>query len=106
LINKPAAFTGDRRKIRGFIQECQGYLQLNKHIYDTNKVKIAFVLSFLMDKEALKWKEAYLVSLYKIKKNEAGKKEEGGFEYPTFKGFINSFQGYFQSINQAMTANN
>jgi hypothetical protein len=86
LINKPTAFNGDRRKIRGFIQECRGYLQLNKHIYDTDEAKIAFVLSFLTDKEALKWKEAYLASLYKIKNNAAGKEEEGEFKYPTFTG--------------------
>ena len=108
-INKPTAFTGDRRRIRGFIQECRGYLQLNKHIYDSDEAKIAFVLSFLTDKEALKWKEAYLASLYKpkIKKNEAGQdeEEEGEFVYPTFNGFINTFQGYFQPINQARTAN-
>jgi hypothetical protein len=108
-IIKPSAFTGDRRKIRGFIQECRGYLQLNKHIYDTDEAKIAFVLSFLTDKEALKWKEAYLASLYKpkTKTNAVGQEEEdeGEFEYPTFLGFINAFQGYFQPINQARTAN-
>jgi hypothetical protein len=53
-INKPTVFTGDRRKICGFIQECRGYLQLNKRIYDTDEAKIAFVLSFLTDKEVLK----------------------------------------------------
>jgi hypothetical protein len=94
-INKPTAFTGDRRNICGFVQECRGYLQLNKHIYDTDEAKIAFVLSFLTDKEALKWKEAYLASLYKTKttKNAEGQDEEveGEFEYPTFKGFINAF---------------
>jgi hypothetical protein len=74
-------------------------IPLVKHIYDTDKAKIAFVLSFLTDKESLKWKEAYLASLYKTKttKNTEGQDEEveGEFEYPTFKGFIDAFQGYF-----------
>jgi hypothetical protein len=73
-INKPSAFTGDRRKIQEFIQECWGYLQLNKHIYDTNEAK-----------KALKWKEAYLASLYKTKTktNVTGQEgeDEGEFEY-------------------------
>jgi hypothetical protein len=57
----------------------------------------------------LKWKEAYIASLYKIKTKtnaaEQVEEEEGEFVYPTFKGFIDTFQGYFQPINQARTAN-
>jgi Ty3 transposon capsid-like protein/Zinc knuckle len=96
-INKPTPFTGDRTKIRGFIQECQGYLQLNKKIYTTDDSKIAFLLSFLTDKEALKWKETYLASITT---------DEWEFDYPTFKEFLNVFSGYFKPINQAQTANN
>ena len=55
-INKPTPFTGDRTRVRGFVQECLGCLQLNKHIYTSDEAKIAFILSFLTEKEALKWR--------------------------------------------------
>ena len=75
IINKPTAFTGDWTQVRGFVQKCLGYLQLNKHIYTSDEAKVAFVLSFLTDKEALKWKETYLATIWD---------DHEGFKYPTF----------------------
>ena len=48
IINKPTSFTGDQTRVQGFVQECLGYLQLNKHVYTSDEAKVAFVLSFLM----------------------------------------------------------
>ena len=96
-INKPSTFTGDRTRVRGFVQECLGYLQLNKHIYTSDEAKVAFILSFLTDKEALKWKETYLATLWD---------DNAGFKYPTFKEFLEIFTLYFKPINQMQTANN
>ena len=47
MINKPTLFTGNRTRVRGFLQECLGYLQLNRHVYTSDEAKIAFILSFL-----------------------------------------------------------
>jgi len=96
-INKPTPFTGDRTRVRGFIQECLGYLQLNKHVYVSDEAKIAFILSFLIDKEALKWKETYLATIWD---------NDEGFKYSTFKEFLDIFSLYFKPINQTQTANN
>ena len=54
-INKPTPFTGDRKKIETFIQECKMYLRinLNRYIYKDDEDKIAFILSFMNEKEAL-----------------------------------------------------
>ena len=52
-INKPTPFTGDRKKIEMFIQECKMYLRINRYIYEDDEDKIAFVLSFMNEKEAL-----------------------------------------------------
>ena len=52
-INKPTPFTGDRKKVETFIQECKMYLRINRNIYEDDKDKIAFVLSFMNEKEAL-----------------------------------------------------
>ena len=45
-------FTGDRKKIKTFIQECKIYLRINRYIYEDDEDKIAFVLSFMNEKEA------------------------------------------------------
>ena len=70
-------------------------LALNKHVYKNDEAKIAFILSFLTDKEALKWKETYLASLFK----------DEAFVYPSFKEFLKIFLDY-KPINQMRTANN
>ena len=73
------------------------YLQLNKHLYITDKAKIAFILSYLTDKEALKWREMYLCSIVN---------QDREFEYPEYKEFLKTFCLYFKPINQAIEANN
>jgi hypothetical protein len=35
-INKPMPFTGNRTKIRRFLQDCLGYLEMNQSIYNTD----------------------------------------------------------------------
>ena len=48
-------------------------------------------------KEALKWKETYLASLWD---------DNEGFKYPTFKEFLEIFSFYFRPIDQTQPANN
>ena len=50
-IHKPTPFTGDRKKTETFIQECQMYLRINRDIYTDDDDKIAFVLSFINEKD-------------------------------------------------------
>jgi len=56
-INKPKAFDGDRSKFKQFMQSMDLYLTTNKHIYQNDDQKIAFVLSYMTEKEAAAWKE-------------------------------------------------
>jgi hypothetical protein len=35
-MNKPMPFTGDRTKIRQFLQDCLGYLDMNQGIYNSD----------------------------------------------------------------------
>jgi hypothetical protein len=56
-MNKPTPFTGDRTKIRRFLQDCLEYLNMNQSIYNTNQLKIGFILSYA------NWKEYYLDTL-------------------------------------------
>jgi hypothetical protein len=51
-MNKPTPFTGNQTKIRGFFQDCLGYLDMNQSIYNTDRLKIGFILSYMNDGEA------------------------------------------------------
>jgi hypothetical protein len=62
-MNKPTPFTGDRTKIRRFLQDCLGYLDMNQSIYNTNQLKIGFILSYMNDGKAVNWQEYYLDTL-------------------------------------------
>jgi hypothetical protein len=62
-MNKPTPFTGDQTKIRQFLQDCLGYLDMNQSIYNTDWLKIGFILSYINDGKAANWKEYYLDTL-------------------------------------------
>jgi hypothetical protein len=51
-MNKPTPFTGDQTKIRRFLQDCLGYLDMNQSIYNTNQLKIGFILSYMNNGKA------------------------------------------------------
>jgi Domain of unknown function (DUF4939) len=62
-MNKPMPFTGNQTKIRQFLQDCLGYLNMNQNTYNTDQLKIGFILSYMNDSEAANWKEYYLDTL-------------------------------------------
>jgi hypothetical protein len=56
-MNKPMPFSGNQTKIRQLLQDCLGYLKINQDIYNTDRHKIGFILSYMTDNEAADWKE-------------------------------------------------
>jgi hypothetical protein len=62
-MNKLMPFTGDQTKIRQFLQDCLEYLDMNQGIYNTDRLKIGFILSYMNNGEAANWKEYYLDTL-------------------------------------------
>ena len=70
------------------------YLQINHEIYIDDKDKIAFILSYTNDKEALRWKQAFL-RLIDI---------EGELEFPSLKDFLSELLNYFQLMNSHQDA--
>jgi hypothetical protein len=52
--------TGDQTKIRQFLQDCLGYLDMNQNIYNTDQLKIGFILSYMNGSKAANWKEYYV----------------------------------------------
>ena len=79
-LNKPTPFSGDRTKVKAFLQECLVYMDMNKDIYTTDKLKIGFVLSYMNEKEAKDWQELYPEDL----EDPA----TGKLVYPTFGAFL------------------
>ena len=59
-ITKPSSFNVDRRRVKELIQECNVYLNINENIYKTDKLKVAFVLSLMNEKEACQWKAHFI----------------------------------------------
>jgi hypothetical protein len=94
-FNRPTPFDGNRRKVKVFIQECRSYLQANKKAYETDEDKVSFVLSFMNDKEALKWKQTYYDSIIN---------PEGEYKYPTIVEFFKKVQDDFQPVNEVHEA--
>ena len=90
-LNWLTPFMGDWTKIENFIQECDihVYLAINEAIYDNEPAKVAFVLSFMTDKEALKWKEQYIWSIT----------QNNRITFPTYTAFMTKLQEAFCVVN-------
>ena len=97
-INRPTVFDGSRTKIRTFLQECGLYLEINQDVYDTAAKKIAFVLSYMTEKEALLWKEQYVNTL--IDPNT------GNITFPSWATFRTKLLDDFKPVDQTRTAMN
>ena len=74
-------------RVHSFIQECKVYLAINKKVYATDEAKVAFVLSFMTEKEALRWKETYLMSITDT---------AGDIVFPTIKVFWDLIEADFR----------
>ena len=51
---------GKRGELDKFIQDVCLYININKGIYDTDKKKIGYVLSFMNEGDAKSWKGQFL----------------------------------------------
>ena len=59
-LNQPKPFTGKRDEVDDFLQDVSLYLDINDQIYDTDKKKIAYALTFMNEGDAKSWKAAFL----------------------------------------------
>jgi hypothetical protein len=90
-MNKLTPFTGNQTKIRQFLQDCLEYLDMNQGIYNTDRLKIGFILSYMNNGEAANWKEYYLDTL------EDPNTEMPNF--PTLVTFLVDVQKVFQAAD-------
>ena len=95
-LNKPTPFSGDRTKVKAFLQECLVYIDINEDIYTTDKLKIGFVLSYMNEKEARDWRELYLENLEDP--------VTGRLVYPTFGTFLTEVRKAFWSADRIQDA--
>ena len=95
-LNKLMPFSGDRTKIKVFLQECLVYIDMNKEIYIMDRLKIGFVLSYMNEKEARDWWEIYLES---IEDPATGK-----LVYPPFGAFLTEVHKAFWSADRVQDA--
>ena len=84
-------FSGDRTKVKAFLQECLVHIDINKDIYTTDKLQIGFILSYVNEKEARDWRELYLENLEDP--------VTGRLVYPTFGAFLTEVCKAFQSAD-------
>ena len=59
-INNPRMFNRVRNDLNKFIQSCTAYLDLNAEIYNSDKRKILFILSYMTKGMAEAWKEVFM----------------------------------------------
>ena len=58
-LKKPIPFHGDRI-VKKFLQECDLYILGNSKDFPTNDSKVIFILSYMDDREAEKWKQYFI----------------------------------------------
>ena len=59
-LKKPTPFHGDRKLVKKFIQECDLYILRNLKDFPNDNSKVIFILSYMDDGEAEKWKQYYI----------------------------------------------
>lgn len=97
-IAQPAAFNGDRRKARTFLNDAQAYLDTNFEVYNNDLKKIMFVLSFMKDGTAGAWKDNFIGE-----KNEQRKTNKltagNALSYGNWEDFVAAFDKAFFSTD-------
>ena len=60
-LRTPTPYDGDRDLLDDFLMEVEIYIQINDKIYNTDKKKIIFALSYIKEETAALWKQNFWV---------------------------------------------
>ncbi|KAI5118957.1 hypothetical protein M0805_009368 [Coniferiporia weirii] len=106
-LAKPNEFNGTREYARQFLSSCETYLRVNKHIYNTDELKINFVLSFMQTQTAGDWaiNHESVASAYTV--DAKGNKLSTIIGYGTWDNFVKDFKTTFittDDTNEAQQA--
>jgi Ty3 transposon capsid-like protein len=99
-LNQPKPFTGKRSDFVLFMQDIYVYIKVNRLIYNDDKKKISFILSYLADGDAAVWKQQFIQM--KIEESEEAKIDEPSWE--TYKDFIEALKKTFQPYDEPAEA--
>jgi Ty3 transposon capsid-like protein len=99
-LNPPKPFTGKQSNFVLFMQDVYVYLKVNRLIYNNDKKKISFILSYLADGDAAVWKQQFIQM--KIEESEEAKTDEPSWE--TYKEFVEALKKMFQPYNKPAEA--
>ncbi|KAI5116224.1 hypothetical protein M0805_007049 [Coniferiporia weirii] len=106
-LAKPNKFNGTKEYARRFLSSCETYLRVNKHIYDTDELKINFILSFMQTRSAGDWaiNRESIASAYAV--DTKGNKLFSIVGYGSWDDFVNDFKTTFittDDTNEAQQA--
>ena len=59
-LKKPTPFHRDRKFVKKFLQECDPYILGNAKDFPDDASKVIFILSYVDNREAEKWKQYYI----------------------------------------------
>jgi hypothetical protein len=99
-LNPLKPFTGKRSDFILFMQDVFVYLKVNKLIYDNNKKKISFILSYLADRDAAVWKQQFIQT--KIEESIEAKTDEPS--WGNYKEFVEALKKTFQLYDEPAEA--
>ncbi|THH07517.1 hypothetical protein EW145_g3330 [Phellinidium pouzarii] len=98
-ISKPNNFDGNKGYARRFLSSCEAYLSLNEQVYNTDKRKIIFVLSFMLEKAAGDW--ATNCTTIALAPNPITNTPTG---FGTWQNFVNDFRNMFITTDNSADA--
>ena len=85
-LNQPKPFTGKWTEFNKFLQDIKLYLDINEDIYNTNKKKIRYALSFMNEGDTKSWKGQFIW-------NAQG---PAGLDLGTWMQFVKELKNAFQ----------
>ncbi|THG95773.1 hypothetical protein EW145_g7898 [Phellinidium pouzarii] len=98
-LSKPNNFDGDKSYAHCFLSSCQAYLSLNEQIYNMDKSKIIFVLSFMQEKAAGDWATNH--TTVALAPNPTTNTPTG---FGTWVDFLNDFRNTFITTDDSADA--
>ena len=87
-LKKPEPFNGNRRKVDDFIYACDLFFEgSSDKDFPTDKQKIIFILSYMSEGEAQRWKKNYIET--------TTRQADGSYTWPTKAVFLAAFKATF-----------
>jgi len=87
-LKKPEPFDGNRREVNNFIYACDLFFEgSSDKDFPTDKQKIIFILSYMSEGEALRWRKNYIETVVK--------QADGSYTWPTKVVFLATFKAAF-----------